>query len=126
MAKQEKLKNYEIQALAQKVFEEVRNNKTKKIKELHGEDIKKYVTEYKRLDDEKRAIGEQQDELTKKIRKKLNLSYIYSGASEDTIIENLAKYPSASDIEREIILKGIFSDKSELEEFIKELVKKFS
>lgn len=126
MAKQEKLKNYEIQALSQKVFEEVKANKLAKAKRDHSDKITAFINEYKVLEKQERALKDKKNKLSEDFGKKHKVYIGYNSYNETSLINQFAEFPQQHEIEREIILKGIFSDKSELEEFIKELVKKFS
>lgn len=126
MAKQEKLKNYEIEALADKIFSEIKDIKINKVKQVYGESIKTYIKEYTDIDNQIKKLEKDREKLSEKYKEKLKIKYIYRCPGEETLLENLADCPSCSEIKSEIILKGIFSNKSELEGFIKELVKKFS
>lgn len=126
MAKQEKLKNYEISALSHKVFEEIKTIKLAKAKKDHSDKITEFVNEYKSLEKQEQALKDKKNKLSEDFAKKHKIYVGYNSYNETSLINQFAEFPQQENIEREIILKGIFSDKSELEEFIKELVKKFS
>lgn len=126
MAKQEKLKNYEISALSHKVFEEVKAIKLAKARESKEKVIKEYVTALDKLVKQGKEIEKAKQKLSDDFKKKHKVTLGYYNVTLENSILRFADFPQSYDIEREIVLKGIFSDKSELEEFIKELVKKFS
>lgn len=126
MAKQEKLKKYEIDALVSTVVEQIKRNKLKSVEEKHSKKVDKFLEEYETLNKAENIIAEKKTKLQKVFEEMNKVSVPSWNRDKESILNQFLNLPSTYNIEREIILKGMFTSNQELEEFIKELVKKFS